>query len=405
MKTLTLYPALFKTFKGSLNSIPSKSIANRALLLQALSLNSFEIKNLGDADDVMLMKKALHSKEKNINIGMAGTAMRFLTAGFSIMDGVKILDGHQRLRERPIKPLIDALKSMGAQISYLEKDGFLPIEIKGSILQGSRVKIDQNYSSQFVSALMLIAPFLPNGLLIERGINRKSESYIDLTKDTMNDIGFEVDKRDAEISVARQKSTIRSYTVEGDWSSAAYWMAFVTLIPHSQIILSGLKKKSRQGDKKLLDILCSFGLSYQWENDKLILSHSLNFKLPSRFEYDFSDIPDQAQTIAFLCAVLGVEAKLCGLETLIFKESNRIEALAKELTKLGIKVKFDNASISIEGKIGVDEVEIETYNDHRMAMAASLLAVKMNVTILSPEVVSKSYPSFWEDLNIITSGS
>lgn len=401
MEILSLYPALFKTFKGTLNIIPSKSIANRALLLQALSLNSFEIKNLGEADDVMLMKKALLSKDKNIDIGLAGTAMRFLTSGFSVLDGVKILDGHQRLRERPIKPLVDALKSLGAQITHLEKDGFLPIEIKGNKLQGSHVKIEQNHSSQFVSALMLIAPFLPNGLLIERSINRKSESYIDLTKDIMNDIGFEVDKGDTEISIAKQKSTISSYTVEGDWSSAAYWMAFVTLIPHSQLILSGLKKSSRQGDKSLLDILYSFGLRYQWKHDNLILHHAL-IDIPSRFEYDCSDIPDQAQTIAFLCAALGVDAKLHGLETLVYKESNRIKALANELNKIGLKVKFDIASISIEGKIDVDDVEIETYNDHRMAMAASLLAVKMNVTILSPDVVSKSYPSYWKDLAKLT---
>jgi len=398
-----LYPSQFKSIKGAIRIVPSKSVANRALLLQALSDYSFELENLGDSDDVLVMKNALRSREKVINIGMAGTAMRFLTAGFSIIEGVRILDGADRLRERPIQPLIDALKSMGASIKYLEKEGYLPIKIKGGVLNGSNVEVDQDYSSQFVSALMLIAPFLPNGLRIRRSEARRSESYINLTKELMNALGFEVKIEGPDIHISAQKSKNISYTIEGDWSSAAYWMAFATLIPNTNIVLEGLQVESSQGDKKLLDIFSPLGLNYEWQKDQLILTNNKNIELPSQLLCDCSDIPDQAQTIAFLGAALGLKTKLTGLETLLHKETNRIEALSNELTKLGLRTNFNDASLSINGKVDVKEVKIDTYNDHRMAMAASLLGAKMSVEISSPDVVRKSYPKFWADLAKLSS--
>lgn len=348
------------------------------------------------------MQSALRSTDNSINLGMAGTAFRFLTAGFSIISGRRIINGHDRLKERPIGPLVDALRELGASINYLEKEGFLPLEIEGGKIEGDYIEIDQKQSSQFVSALMMIGPFLPNGLRIKRRSDLRSEPYVKLTNCVMNDLGYSVQIDGEEIRIKKSNSKVDSYSIESDWSAASYWFGFVALLPNANVTLKGLKKNSCQGDKVMLDILSQFNLSYRWNNEDLHLSNTNLNAYPKVFKYDCSDIPDQAQTLAFLCAALGVEMELSGLETLKYKETNRIEALQVELNKLGLTIQTTDSTLKMSGVINVDSVQISTYNDHRMAMAASLLGTRIDTVIENPNVVSKSYPRFWDDLKRLT---
>lgn len=401
-KKIKLTPFQFSHLKGDLHLEPSKSIANRALLLQFLASSSFELSNYGNSDDVLVMESALRSSQSRIDLGMAGTAFRFLTAGFAITPGVRIIDGHDRLKERPIAPLVNSLRKLGASISYLEKEGYLPLKIEGSVLKDDSVGIDQNYSSQFVSALMLIAPFLPNGLRINRTGELRSESYIELTKCLMDELGFKTQLNGREIKISKSIPNVDLYKIEADWSAAAYWFAFVVLVPKSNIVLIGLKESSCQADKKMLDILSELNLSYSWINEELHLSNSGNKEMPKKLKYDCSQIPDQAQTLAFLYASLGIELELSGLQSLKYKETNRIEALKTELTKLGLTIETSDSTLNMSGEISVDEVQICTYNDHRMAMSSSLLATRINTIVEEPNVVSKSYPNFWSDLKKLT---
>lgn len=400
-----LYNSSFTNLKGEIHLIASKSISNRALLIQALSSNSFQLHNIGNSDDVRVMKKALSTSEGLIDLEMSGTALRFLSAGFCIIPGKRILDGHKRLKERPIEPLIQALQKLGGKITYLEKEGSIPVSIEGGSIDGDYVEMEQATSSQFISALMMIAPFLKNGLTIKRLGIKRSDSYIQLTKSVMEDLDLKVNIDGDLIQIARSKPKITSYLIESDWSSACYWMAFIVLMPNSRIVLNGLKKDSKQGDMKMLTILEQFNLGYKWEDDKLILFNNNEKNFPKSVTIDCGEIPDQAQTLVFLGALLGIEMKLTGLETLRYKETNRIEALNIELTKLGVSVKADSSSIFINGNITSEKAEVKTYNDHRMAMSASLLATRMDVLIEDSKVVNKSYPSFWNDLNLLTNAS
>jgi len=301
--------------------------------------------------------------------------------------------------------LLEALKSIGAKISFSGEHNKLPIIIEGGFIDGSEVQIEQESSSQFISALMMIGPFLPDGLRIKREGKRLSDSYIQLTKQVMEEVGFRAEISENEIYIPRMKASIEKYTVEGDWSAAAYWMAFVVLVPEAKIKLKGLKENSAQGDKEMLTVLKDFGLEHQWEGENLILFRNKEIALPQQFTYDCSEIPDQAQTLAFLCAALEIETKLTGLETLYLKETNRVSALKNELEKLGLVVEVSDGSLSFKGAIGVDTIKIATYNDHRMAMAGALLGCRIVVEIEQAEVVSKSYPSYWTDLKLITSAS
>jgi 3-phosphoshikimate 1-carboxyvinyltransferase len=402
---LHLIPSNFCKLKGELQLEKSKSIANRALIIQALSSFSFDIDDVGLSDDVIIMQSALQSGKKEINVGMAGTALRFLLAAFCVISGEKIIDGHARIRERPIEPLIKALKSLGAKISFTEGNKRFPVLIEGGFLDKSEVTIEQSVSSQFISALMLIAPFLPNGLKILRESGGKSESYVLLSKQIMEEMGLVVEFTKNEILIPANHVSISSYSIESDWSAAAYWMGFVLLIPNASITLLGLREKSKQGDRQMLHILEELGLEYKWELDKLHLFSKDSFIPPTHFRCDCSQIPDQAQTLAFLCSAMGIKCDLTGLETLKYKETNRIIAIKNELEKVGLVLSTTDDSISIRGKINVDKVEIETHNDHRMAMSAALLATQLEVDIVDSMVVKKSYPQFWSDLEILTSES
>ena len=398
MQYLNLKPEQFTLFKGSIIPEKSKSIANRVLLLQALSENEFTTDFPGNSDDVKLMQEALANSSGLIDAGMAGTVLRFLTAGFSIIPGNRVLTGSERLKQRPLNHLTDALIYLGAEIRFNEKKGFAPIEISGKPLNGGKVKIDASVSSQFISALMLIGPFLKHGLEIELMGKIVSNSYLELTQGIMQELGFEVELNSNKIIVKNGNPIKQVYKIEADWSAAAYWLAFVALIPNAEISLGGLFENSLQGDHEVLELLHQFGVETNWHNDKLIAKHNSLIVKPKTFKYDFTLMPDQAQTFAFLCAALSVEAELTGLETLKLKETDRIKALHTELEKLGIEVQSDSNSIILKGSITAKEATLLTYDDHRMAMAGSLIATHIPVRIENPDVVSKSYPDFWKHL-------
>ncbi len=398
MHYLDLKPEQFTLFKGSILPEKSKSIANRVLLLQALSENEFTTDFPGNSDDVKLMQAALNNSSGLIDAGMAGTVLRFLTAGFSIMPGKRLLTGSERLKQRPLNHLTDALIELGAELHFKEKPGFAPIEISGKLLQGGKIKIDASVSSQFISALMLIGPYLNHGLEIELVGNIVSNSYLELTQGIMQQLGLEVEIYSNKILVKQGNPIKQVFKIEADWSAAAYWLAFVALIPNAEISLEGLFENSLQGDSGVLELLHQFGVEYSWRNDMLIAKNNPEISKPKFFKYDFTQMPDQAQTFAFLCAALGVEAELIGLQTLKHKETDRILALHTELKKLGIEVDSNEQTIRLSGKITATELSLSTYNDHRMAMAGALIATKIPVRLENPDVVSKSYPDFWKDL-------
>ena len=402
MQYLNLIPKQFTSFKGKVTPEKSKSIVNRVLLLQALSGNVFSTDHPGNSDDVRLMQHALNNKSGLIDAGMAGTVLRFLTAGFSIMPGKRVLTGSERLKQRPLNNLTDTLIKLGAEIRFKEKQGFAPIEITGKSLDGGKIKIDASVSSQFISALMLIGPYLKQGLEIKLGGKTVSNSYLELTQGIMQQLGFKVEFNSNKILVKHGSPIKQIFKIEADWSAAAYWLAFVALIPNANIGLGGLFENSLQGDREVLELLHQFGVETIWRNDELIAKHNSLITKPKTFKYDFTQMPDQAQTFAFLCAALGIDAELTGLQTLKHKETDRIIALHNELEKLGLKVKSDDQTIKLSGNITATELLLSTYNDHRMAMAGSLIATQIPVRIENPDVVSKSYPDFWNDLTALT---
>ena len=398
MDFLDLSPKNFSSFKGIISPEKSKSIANRVLLLQALSGNVFSIDFPGNSDDVKLMQAALNNNSGLIDAGMAGTVLRFLTAGFSIMPGNRVLTGSERLKQRPLNYLTDALIELGAEIRFKEERGFAPLEITGKALDGGKIKINASVSSQFISALMLIGPYLKQGLEIELMGKAVSNSYLELTGGIMQQLGFEVEFNSNKIIVKHENPIKQVFKIEADWSAAAYWLAFVALIPNAKISLGGLFENSLQGDRGVLELLHQFGVETIWQNDELIAKHNSLIVKPKTFKYDFTQMPDQAQTFAFLCAAMGIETELTGLQTLKHKETDRIMALHTELEKLGIIVQSDSNSIRLKGSIKVKEATLLTYDDHRMAMAGSLIATQIPVGIENPDVVSKSYPDFWRHL-------
>ena len=397
-----LSPSDFLSLKGTITPEKSKSIANRVLLLQALSNHAFDIDNPGSSDDVKLMQAAFKNKTGIIDAGLAGTVLRFLTAGFAVIPGTRLLTGSKRLKQRPLKPLTDALDQLGADIRFTEKPGFAPLKISGKNLEGGRIEIDASVSSQFISALMLIGPYLKKGLEIELLGERVSGSYLKLTQGIMQQLGFIVDINADLINIHPGESKKINYRIETDWSAAAYWLAFVALIPHSEMVLKGLFNNSLQGDSEVLHLFQKFGVETNWSNGDLLVKHNPAGSEIKNFKYDFTQMPDQAQTFAFLCAAKGISAKLTGLQTLKHKENDRIVALHTELEKLGVQVQSNNNSLRINGKIMAKEAVLSTYDDHRMAMAGALIGTQIPVKIENPDVVSKSYPGFWKDLTLIT---
>ena len=386
-------------FKNSVIVSGSKSESNRLLILQQL-YPELEIENLSNSDDSIHMQHALESNEEVADIGHAGTAMRFLTAFFASQEGTtKILQGSERMHNRPIKILVDALRDLGADITYLEKEGYPPLKINGKKLANSSVTIQGNVSSQYISALLLIASSLPNGLEIELLGEITSIPYIKMTLSLLSQLGIESSFEGNIIKVEPKEAIENSKViVEADWSSASYFYSLVALSEiGTEIKLSSYKKESLQGDSCLADIYKHFGVSTTFEEYTILLKKEEETKT-SLLELDLVKAPDIAQTIAVTCFALAVPCKLTGLHTLKIKETDRLEALKEEITKLGGTISVTNEELHLETSDRINNnIEIETYNDHRMAMAFTPLALKVPIKIKDAKVVTKSYRNFWED--------
>ena len=388
---------------GTLRIYGSKSESNRLLILQTL-FPGIEIKNISDSEDTKILFNALSSESNKIDVNHAGTAMRFLTALFSSIPGRSIiLTGSNRMQQRPIKILVDALNSLGANINYVNKNGFPPIKIIGRELTDRKVFLEADVSSQYISALMLIAPSLKNGMEINLKKQIVSKPYIEMTKDLMNYFGIKVlqTKNKIEIKpIVTIENKIRQ--VESDWSSASYYFSIVSLSEQAKISLKRFKPKSLQGDSILVSIYKKLGVETAFIKDEMIISKVPDFVLPKSISLNLNNSPDIAQTIAVSCFGLGVNCELSGLKTLKIKETDRLIALKNELEKLGadVNVKKDCISVNPQNSIKKDII-INTYNDHRMAMAFAPLGLKTRITIKNPMVVTKSYPLFWDHLHQI----
>ena len=392
--------------KSEIKVTGSKSETNRLLLLQALFPN-ISLENTSNSDDSEVMMKALtqNPEPEIIDIHHAGTAMRFLTAYFATQENREVvITGSPRMKERPIKILVEALQQLRAEISYEENDGFPPIKIIGKKLSESKVSLPADVSSQYISALLLIAPKLENGLELTLEGKITSIPYIKMTLALLNEIGvettFEGNKISVEPKVNSQEPKV--LTVESDWSSASYFYSIVALSQiGTEIKLSSYKENSLQGDSVLAEIYTDLGVETKFENNQITLSKSGNTNLQSVI-LDLNQAPDIAQTIAVTCFGLGIGCHLTGLHTLKIKETDRLEALRIELEKLGADITVTNDSLTLKiSSVTERNVAINTYNDHRMAMAFAPLALITDITINDAEVVSKSFPDFWNDLKQI----
>jgi 3-phosphoshikimate 1-carboxyvinyltransferase len=381
----------------------SKSESNRMLILQKL-FREINIHNLSDSDDTHHLQAALSSQDAEINVGHAGTAMRFLTAFFAIQQKrTTILSGSERMHQRPIKVLVEALRALGAEISYLGNEGFPPLKITGKQLTKDQVKINGNISSQYISALLLIAASLPNGLRVELVGEITSIPYINMTLSLLNQIGITTSFEGQIIQVNPfEEANKHTIEVESDWSSASYFYSIAALSSvGSQIRLSSYKKESLQGDAILAKIYKSFGVETVYETNSIVLRKTKEHN-KEHLTIDLNKAPDIAQTIAVTCYGLGVSCKLLGLHTLKIKETDRLEALHSELTKLGANISVTPTSLYLTSSSEiVADVSVETYNDHRMAMAFAPLGMKIPLEILDADVVTKSYRNFWKDLQKI----
>lgn len=378
----------------------SKSETNRLLLLQALFPN-LKIENLSNSDDAQVMQKGLAQNEGLVDIHHAGTAMRFLTAYFSSQEGKNVhLTGSARMKERPIGVLVDALRKLGATIEYTEKEGYPPLLIKGRKIEKNQVAMPANVSSQYISALLLIAPSLENGLELELIGKITSVPYIKMTLALLNELGITTSFQKNIIKVLPKKEVAAcKLVVESDWSAASYFYSIVAMAEiGSNISLASYKKDSLQGDSVLAGIYQDFGVETTFLKNEITLS-KVSHSLVKVAEYDLSNAPDIAQTIAATCLGLGKGCHLTGLHTLPIKETDRLAAMKTELEKLGGAVTLTDASLDLEPVKKLNQgVAIDTYNDHRMAMAFGPLALKTDLFVNEAEVVSKSYPDYWNDL-------
>ncbi|NCC98116.1 MAG: 3-phosphoshikimate 1-carboxyvinyltransferase [Bacteroidia bacterium] len=390
---------LSKKISGSVILPASKSISNRALIIKALSERS-DVRNLSDCDDTDAVVGALSSSKNDVNVGAAGTAMRFLTAYLSLKAGEWQITGSERMLHRPIKILVDALRNIGADIEYLNEEGFPPLKIKGRGLSGGNIEIDGSVSSQFLSALLMIAPYTQNGINMYLSGNISSKPYIKMTLSMMESFGVSTIWNDNVIRISPQRYSNTSYVVENDWSAASYWYEIVSLTENAELELIGLQKNSLQGDSVVANIFESLGVHTEYGNGNIRIK-KISTPVEKLF-YDFNSCPDLAQTIVLTCCLLGVPFKFCGLQSLKIKETDRIVALQQECAKMGFNLEetgigelsWNGLKIEISGEFSID-----TYDDHRMAMAFAPAAMCFqNIIINNPNVVSKSYPLFWEDL-------
>ena len=381
----------------------SKSESNRLLILQKL-FPEITIDNLSDSDDSVHMHHALTTEDLLVDIGHAGTAMRFLTSYFAVNRGREVfLTGSERMQNRPIEILVNALRDLGADITYAVKEGYPPLKIKGKELTKDKVQINGNVSSQYISSLLLIASKLDNGLEIELTGKITSVPYINMTLSLLSQIGIESSFEDNVIKVFPKESIERqTVVVESDWSSASYFYSIVALSElGSTVKLSAYKKESLQGDSCLAEIYKHFGVATTFGEDCITLTKEKNTNRETLVR-NLKDAPDIAQTIAVTCFAEGIACNLSGLHTLKIKETDRLVALHDELTKLGAKVIITNETLQVETATSINSnVAIDTYNDHRMAMAFAPLALKVSIKINDAEVVTKSYQKFWNDIEQI----
>ncbi|MCC7303610.1 MAG: 3-phosphoshikimate 1-carboxyvinyltransferase [Bacteroidia bacterium] len=411
-----------KIIKGTFTLPASKSESNRALIIRQFCQPPFTIHNLSESQDTQVLLHilttdgaALPGGERIYDVGAAGTTMRFLTAYFSVVQGIRELHGSERMHKRPLAVLIRALQELGAKIECLEKEGYPPIRITGADLRGGAVTVNGSISSQYISALLMIAPVLPVGLVIHFEGEVASRPYINMTLKLMERFGVFGNWHENVLSVSPQKyypfneeGTISEYEIEADWSAASYWYAIASFAEEADITLLGLKEGRLQGDSILPHLFQFFGVSTQFLPEGGIRLNRIPVNA-DRFGFDFIDCPDIAQTMAVVATAKGIPALCRGLRTLKIKETDRAAALQAELRKFGIdfQIKSDDAALFDDHK-GISEAisePIDTYDDHRMAMAFATLAMKLgSVSIRNPEVVSKSYPGFWNDMRTMGFG-
>ncbi len=388
---------------GTIPLPSSKSISNRVLIINALCYNPYSVNNLSDSDDTRVLTDALNSNRNVFDIGHAGTAMRFLTAFLSKIAGEWVVTGSQRMKERPIVILVDALNQMGARITYMEKEGFPPLHILGSHLKGGSITLNGSVSSQYISALLMIAPTVEQGLSITLKGEVTSRSYLELTMDLMAQFGIQYRWEGATITIPEQHYLPRAFTVEADWSGASYWYQALALAERGELFLENLRLESRQGDSKLALWFRPFGIRSEQRPNGVLISKEHREK-PGNVELDFMENPDIAQTFAALCVAEEIPFHFYGLKTLKIKETDRIAALQNELRKLGAMVMEPaEGELAWDGTINRSAMEeiplIKTYHDHRMALSFAPLALAgRTVEIDDPMVVTKSYPTFWDDL-------
>ena len=383
----------------------SKSISNRALILNALSYSPYPIQNLSDSDDTRVLQKALDSNHTIFDIGAAGTSMRFLTAFLAKTLGEWTITGSERMKKRPIKLLVDALNDLGARIEYVENEGFPPLRIFGSALMGGEVQLNGGVSSQYISALMMIAPYMQNGLKIQLEGTVISKPYIEMTRGMMREFGVEVTFSGNEIDIHPQVYSPVNYTVEADWSAASYWYELLSLAGKGTVTLRGLHKNSCQGDSRVAELFTQLGVTTAYSDNCVLLTANNNYT--SHFEYDFVDQPDLAQTFAVTCCLRNIPFSFDGLQSLKIKETDRVAALINELKKLGfVLCEEGEGRLCWEGEKCAPQatISIATYDDHRMAMAFAPAALLQPIIIEHPQVVTKSYTRFWEDLELMING-
>lgn len=386
---------------GSVRLPGSKSESNRALIINSLAGGILTIRNLSDADDTKILEKALNGIPHEINVGHAGTAMRFLAARLSLAPGDFTLSGSERMHHRPIGPLIDAINSIGGNIRYLGKTGFPPLKIKGGSLRGGKLAINGNISSQFLSALAMIAPYTDKGLEICFGKQLVSKPYLLMTLELMQQCGAEYHLQDDRLHIPAGNYRACNLNIESDWSSASYWYSIAALADSADLFLEGLRKKSLQGDAVVSKIFRLLGVLTTWENGGARLQKERGIQLPSNLELNCEEFPDLVQTLAVTLAGLGIEVRFTGIGTLALKETDRIAALSAELAKTGIRSVAEGreALTFFPGEIVNPGDPIKTYDDHRMALAFAPAVLKTgSLRIAGPQVVSKSYPGFFSDL-------
>lgn len=382
----------------------SKSMSNRALIINALTPGAAPLKELAVCNDTAAMLKALVSQDSDeINIGAAGTTMRFLTAYFAVKEGASlVIDGSERMRQRPIGVLVEALRSLGADIEYVGEEGFPPLRIRGRKLKGGELTLDSTVSSQYISALLMIAPTMSEGLKLTLTGDTVSRPYILMTLKMMEDAGIESDYFDDVITIKAQTYRPYDFKIEGDWSSAAVWYE-IEAISSGAVTIDNLTRESCQGDRKLADIFARLGVDTEWEGENggtdLIASPDQD----ARLRVDFSETPDLAQYVIVTCAMLGIPFHFTGLSTLAIKETDRIAAISTELAKIGILIQTEGKdAVSWEGQRCPFSTlpRFETYDDHRMAMCLAPIAIFIpGIVINDMEVVAKSYPTFWTELH------